>query len=191
MDTYSLHCYLLRYLVAINPVADANPTRSPTSRGAVLLNSADPWALPSVNPNYLQNPHDLEKLLRGLRLITKIAHADAMQAYIDHSDTSPELDHAMHLKTDDELREVVRERVETIYHPTSTCRMAPADKDGVVDSQLRVYGVQGLRVCDASIFPWIISGHTVIHLFLWRRQELSSFSRLADALRLRRSWRTT
>ncbi|KAJ7814628.1 hypothetical protein B0H14DRAFT_2850022 [Mycena olivaceomarginata] len=144
MDTYSLHCYLLR----------------PTSRGAVLLNSADPWALPSVNPNYLQNPHDLEKLLRGLRLITKIAHADAMQAYIDHSDTNPELDHALHLKTDDELREVVRERVETIYHPTSTCRMAPADKDGVVDSQLRVYGVQGLRVCDASIFPWIISGHT-------------------------------
>ncbi|KAF7336850.1 hypothetical protein MVEN_02121300 [Mycena venus] len=144
MHTYSLHCYLLR----------------PTSRGAVLLNNADPWTLPSVNPNYLQSPHDLEKLMRGFRLIIKIARAEAMEAYLDHKDTNPELDHAIHLKTDDELREVVRERVETIYHPTSTCRMAPQEQNGVVDSKLRVYGIQGLRVCDASIFPWIISGHT-------------------------------
>ncbi|KAF7374613.1 hypothetical protein MSAN_00345900 [Mycena sanguinolenta] len=144
MHTYSLHCYLLR----------------PTSRGVVLLTSADPWALPSVDPNYLQNPHDLEKLVRGFRLISKIARADAMEAFLDHSDTNPELDHALHLKTDDELREIVRERVETIYHPTSTCRMAPPEQNGVVDAKLRVYGIQGLRVCDASIFPWIISGHT-------------------------------
>ncbi|KAJ7261714.1 hypothetical protein B0H12DRAFT_1013392 [Mycena haematopus] len=144
MHTYSLHCCLVR----------------PTSRGAVLLNSADPWDLPSVNPNYLQNPHDLEKLVRGLRLVLKIAHAEAMDPYLDHSNTNPDLDHAMHLKTDDELREVVRERVETIYHPASTCRMAPTEQGGVVDARLRVYGIQGLRVCDASIFPWIVSGHT-------------------------------
>ncbi|KAJ6507876.1 hypothetical protein C8R47DRAFT_1236603 [Mycena vitilis] len=144
MHTYGLHCYLLR----------------PTSRGAVTLTSTDPWALPRVNPNYLQSPDDLEKLLRGFRLIAKIARAKALDAYLDHSDTNPELDHAAHLKTDDELRDLVRERVETIYHPTSTCRMAPAEQDGVVDAQLRVYGIQGLRVCDASIFPWIISGHT-------------------------------
>ncbi|KAF7374603.1 L-sorbose 1-dehydrogenase [Mycena sanguinolenta] len=144
MHTYSLHCCLVR----------------PTSRGAVLLNSADPWDLPSVDPNYLENPHDLEKLVRGLRAVLKIAHAEALESYLDHKDTNPQLDHAMHLKTDDELREVVRERVETLYHPTSTCRMAPADQNGVVDAQLRVYGIEGLRVCDASIFPWIISGHT-------------------------------
>ncbi|KAJ6512918.1 hypothetical protein C8R45DRAFT_920691 [Mycena sanguinolenta] len=144
MHTYSLHCCLVR----------------PTSRGAVLLNSADPWDLPSVDPNYLQNPHDIEKLVRGLRVILKIAHAEALEPYLDHKDTNAQLDHTMHLKTDDELREVVRERVETLYHPTSTCRMAPADQNGVVDAQLRVYGIHGLRVCDASIFPWIISGHT-------------------------------
>ncbi|KAF7336849.1 L-sorbose 1-dehydrogenase [Mycena venus] len=144
MDTYALHCYLVR----------------PTSRGAVLLTSADPWALPSVNPNYLQKPDDLEKLMRGFRLLLKIAHAEAMDAYLDHSDTHPELDHATHLKTDDEIRDIVRERVETVYHPASTCRMAPADQGGVVDARLRVYGIEGLRMCDASIFPWIISGHT-------------------------------
>ncbi|KAJ7067209.1 hypothetical protein C8F01DRAFT_980240 [Mycena amicta] len=145
MHTYALHCYLVC---------------RPTSRGAVLLKSADPWALPSVNPNYFQNPDDLEKLFRGFRLLLKIAHAQALEKYLDHSDTNPELDHAMHSKSDDEIREVVRERVETVYHPTSTCRMAPKEQGGVVDTRLRVYGIEGLRVCDASIFPWIISGHT-------------------------------
>ncbi|KAF8161719.1 hypothetical protein K438DRAFT_305216 [Mycena galopus ATCC 62051] len=144
MHTYSLHCYLLR----------------PTSRGAVSLTSPDPWTLPSVDPNYLQTSDDLEKLMRGFRLMLKIARAKAMDAYLDHGDVNPQLDHLAHLKTDDELRDLVRERVETVYHPTSTCRMAPKEDNGVVDARLRVYGVQGLRVCDASIFPWIISGHT-------------------------------
>ncbi|KAF7374604.1 L-sorbose 1-dehydrogenase [Mycena sanguinolenta] len=144
MHTYALHCYLVR----------------PTSRGAVLLTSADPWALPSIDPNYLQKPDDLEKLMRGFRLLLKIAHAKAMDEYVDHTDTNPELDHSTHLKTDEEIRDLVRARVETVYHPASTCRMAPAEQGGVVDSRLRVYGIQGLRVCDASIFPWIISGHT-------------------------------
>jgi choline dehydrogenase len=88
-----------------------------------------------------------------------ISKASAMDAYLDHSNTNPDLDHAA--KTDEEVRELVKERVETVYHPTSTCRMAPAEENGVVDSKLRVYGIKGLRVCDASIFPWIVSGHTV------------------------------
>ncbi|KAJ7126745.1 choline dehydrogenase [Mycena epipterygia] len=142
--TYALHCYLVR----------------PESRGAVLLKSADPWALPSINPNYLQKPDDLEKLFRGFRLLLKIAHAEAMDTYLDHNDLNPELDHSTHLKTDDEIREIVRERVETVYHPASTLRMAPREQNGVVDARLRVYGIEGLRVCDASIFPWIPSGHT-------------------------------
>jgi len=124
------------------------------------LTSTDPWALPSVNPNYLQNADDLEKLTRGFRLLIKIARAQALDAFVDGANTHPDLDHAAHLKTDDELRELVRERVETVYHPASTCRMAPAEQGGVVDGRLRVYGLEGLRVCDASIFPWIVSGHT-------------------------------
>jgi choline dehydrogenase len=130
--------------------------------------------------------------MRGFRLLLKIARAKALDAYLDHSNTHPELDHATHLKTDDEIRELVRERVETVYHPASTCRMAPQEQGGVVDSQLRVYGVQGLRVCDASIFPWIISGHTVC--FVPRGPGVLayasfSFSRPADATRLRRNSR--
>ncbi|KAK6981335.1 GMC oxidoreductase-domain-containing protein [Favolaschia claudopus] len=124
VHTYGLHCYLLR----------------PTSRGSIGLASPDPWALPTVDPNYLHARHDLEKLLRGFRLITRIARANAMDAYINSADTNPELDHSMHLKTDDELREVIRERVETVYYPTSTCRMAQEVEGGVVDSSLRVYG---------------------------------------------------
>lgn len=111
--------------------------------------------------SYLQNPDDLEKLARGFRLLLKIARTKEMDGYIDHSYLDPELDHAAHMKSHDEIREIVRERVETVYHPTSTCRMAPPEQNGVVDAKLRVYGVQGLRVCDASIFPSIISGHTV------------------------------
>ncbi|CAK5269718.1 unnamed protein product [Mycena citricolor] len=132
----------------------------PQSRGAVLLTSSDPFAIPSVNPNYLEKADDLEKLVRGYKILLKIAHTTAMDPYLDHADTNPELDHFLHTKSDDELREVVRERVETVYHPTSTCRMAPAEMGGVVDARLKVYGVAGLRICDASIFPDIISGHT-------------------------------
>jgi len=79
---------------------------------------------------------------------------------LDHDCERPDLDHRLHLKSDAELEEIVRERVETVYHPTSSCRMAPMDQGGVVDSELKVYGVDGLRVCDASIFPSIVSGHT-------------------------------
>ncbi|KAJ6624076.1 hypothetical protein B0H10DRAFT_2008400 [Mycena sp. CBHHK59/15] len=144
MHTYALHCYLVR----------------PSSKGAVLLTSSDPWALPSVNPNYLQHPDDLAKLMRGVRLMLKIGRAEAMDKYLDHDNTHPDLDHALHLKSDDDIRDLVKERVETVYHPTSTCRMAPQSQNGVVDAKLRVYGIQGLRVCDASVFPSIISGHT-------------------------------
>jgi len=63
--------------------------------------------------------------------------------------------------TDEELEDIIRQRVETLYHPACTCRMAPEADHGVVDSHLRVYGVKGLRVADASVFPVIVSGHTV------------------------------
>jgi len=84
-----------------------------------------------------------------------------MTSYLDGNFKRQDLDHELHLKSDEELIELIKERVETVYHPASTCRMAPANERGVVDSQLRVYGIHGLRVCDASIMPWIVSGHTV------------------------------
>ncbi|KAF9560497.1 alcohol oxidase [Agrocybe pediades] len=142
--TYGIHVYLLR----------------PTSRGTVLLNSVDPFAHPKVDPNYLATREDVLKLVRGIRLGLKISHSEPLNSLLDHSSTADQFDHQLHLKTDAELEEIVRERVETVYHPTSTCRMAPLYQGGVVDSNLKVYGVKGLRVCDASVFPSIISGHT-------------------------------
>ncbi|KAK7032253.1 hypothetical protein VNI00_013211 [Paramarasmius palmivorus] len=144
VHTRALHVYLLR----------------PSSRGTVSLKSANPFDLPSVDPNYLQVPDDVEKLARGLRLCLKVARAEPLLPYMEHTYLEPDFDHATHLKSDEELRKLVVDRVETVYHPTSTCRMAPLEENGVVDSKLRVYGIKGLRVCDASFFPWIVSGHT-------------------------------
>ena len=101
-----------------------------------------------------------------MRLCHKIAQQEPISSSLDHQCNRPDLDHYLHLKSDAELEEIVRERVETVYHPTSSCRMAPIEQGGVVDSELKVYGVDGLRVCDASIFPSIVSGHTVLVLFL-------------------------
>ncbi|RXW23274.1 hypothetical protein EST38_g2576 [Candolleomyces aberdarensis] len=144
MDTFAIHTVLLR----------------PKSKGTLRLKSTDPWDSPSMDPNYLSEREDVQKLVRGLRLIFKIARQEPLASHLVHTDTNSLLDHLLHLKSDEELEDVVRERVETLYHPTSTCRMAPLSKGGVVDSHLRVYGVKGLRVCDASVYSEIVSGHT-------------------------------
>ncbi|EAU85330.2 hypothetical protein CC1G_07600 [Coprinopsis cinerea okayama7 len=144
MHTFAIHVVLLR----------------PRSKGTLRLKSASPWDAPAMNPTYLERPEDVHKLVRGVRLITKIARQEPLVQRLDHSDKDPLLDSDTYLKSDKELEELVRERLETLYHPTSTCRMAPLEDGGVVDSRLRVYGVKGLRVCDASIFPEIVSGHT-------------------------------
>lgn len=98
-------------------------------------------------------------LVRGIRAAYKIAHTEPMSTSVtDVSSTHPELDHHFSRLSDAELADVVRDRVETLYHPMGTCAMGPG---GVVDSNLRVHGAQGLRVCDASVFPKLVSGHPV------------------------------
>ncbi|KAG5635722.1 hypothetical protein H0H81_010300 [Sphagnurus paluster] len=114
-----------------------------------------------MSSSYLKAPEDAAKLMRGVRLLLKIAQTEPLASYLDKDFKRADLDHETHLKSDEELLEMVKERVETVYHPASTCRMAPLEQNGVVDSQLRVYGIKGLRVCDTSVYPWIISGHTV------------------------------
>ena len=119
----------------------------------------------SILLSYLQTREDIAKLVRGVRLGLKIAQQEPINSLIDRATPRGEFDHNLHLRSDSELEEVVRKRVQTIYHPTSTCKMAKREDGGVVDARLRVYGVEGLRVCDASIFPSIVSGHTVCVLF--------------------------
>ncbi|KIK66580.1 hypothetical protein GYMLUDRAFT_1023126 [Collybiopsis luxurians FD-317 M1] len=149
VHTRALHCYLLR----------------PTSRGEVRLKSNNPFDLPSVDPNYLKDSNDLEKLVRGVYICLRIARARAFEPYLDHDFSRADLDQGLLGKTHAELVDLVRERVQTVYHPSSTCRMAPEEEGGVVDARLRVYGIKGLRVCDASFFPWIVSGHPAAACF--------------------------
>ena len=143
----------------------ANIPSRPTSSGHILLKSSDPFQQPSVNPNYIATPEDLEKLVRGVRLMLKIARTAPLSEYLDSAFARPDLDHLSHTKSHKEIEDLVKDRVETVYHPTTTCRMSVSDEEGemggVVDSKLRVFGIRGLRICDASVFPKIPSGHTV------------------------------
>ncbi|KAH7100225.1 alcohol oxidase [Auriculariales sp. MPI-PUGE-AT-0066] len=132
----------------------------PTSTGEVTLKSSDPFDAPVVNPNYLASGNDFAVLRRGIRLLLRIAQAPPLNVLIDRTETNTMLDQKLHEATDAELDMVIRQRAETLYHPTSTARMAPLEDGGVVDAQLRVYGIKGLRVVDASVFPTINSGHT-------------------------------
>jgi choline dehydrogenase len=112
----------------------------------------------SLRTSYLETKHDVDVLVRGMRAAFRIAHTAPMSSVTDVHSTHPELDHHFSQLSDGELADIVRDRVETLYHPIGTCSMGPG---GVVDSNLCVKGIQGLRVCDASVFPKLVSGHTV------------------------------
>ena len=128
----------------------------PRSTGRITLKTADPLAAPAISPNYLADPEDLKVLVWGLRQSLDIA---AQSPLAKHSSGRylPEVAQDM---ADDALAEAyVRARSETMYHPTSTAAMGPADDD-VCDPELRVRGVAGLRVVDASAFPAVTRGNT-------------------------------
>ncbi|KAH9921889.1 GMC oxidoreductase [Fomitopsis serialis] len=137
----------------------------PTSTGTVRLQSANPSDAPTVDPKYLATQHDIAVLVRATRLIAHIVNTPPFSSAVldpaGAADTSGLLNHTLAQQSDAEIEATIRDRVETLYHPTSTARMAPREDGGVVDPLLRVHGVEGLRVCDASVFPTITSGHTV------------------------------
>ncbi len=128
----------------------------PRSRGTVRLASADPLAPPMISPQYLSDAHDVEVLLEGIRISRKIIGARSFAAW-----RGAELFPGAAAQSRAELVAFIRRKAETIYHPVGTCRMGPDPSAGaVVDSQLRVHGVEALRVVDASIMPCLISGNT-------------------------------
>ncbi|KAI6108023.1 hypothetical protein F5141DRAFT_1215776 [Pisolithus sp. B1] len=111
----------------------------PTSVGTVRLKSADPWEHPLIDPNYLSTQHDVDVLVRGVRLVYKIAHTPPLSDLTDFANDDPNLDHHLGRLSDDELQQIVRSRVETIYHPVGTCAMGREDVAGtVLDSQMRL-----------------------------------------------------
>jgi choline dehydrogenase len=126
----------------------------PKSVGEIRLRSADPTAAPAIDPRYFSDSADLEHLVTGFKLSREIM-ASAPVAGLLGAETFP----GPGVKTDDDIRAFVRASANTIFHPTGTCKMG-TDPLAVVDPELRVHGLQGLRVADASIMPRIIGGNT-------------------------------
>ena len=118
------------------------------------MNSADPAAYPAIHPNYLATATDRATLIGGMRMSRRIAETDALSGYI-----ADELRPGASAQSDDDLLTFARDTGVTIYHPVGTCKMG-ADPMAVVDDRLRVHGIEGLRVVDASIMPTLVSGNT-------------------------------
>jgi choline dehydrogenase len=128
----------------------------PTSRGSIHIASPDAAAAPAIAPNYLSTDYDRHVAANALRLTRRIAAAPALAQYRPH-----EILPGLAYQTEEELRDAAGNVGTTIFHPVGTCRMGTADDPGaVVDSRLRVRGVEGLRVVDASVMPVITSGNT-------------------------------
>ncbi len=126
----------------------------PLSRGSVQLASADPFAAPLIDPNFLGEPDDLQRLIKGFKLMRKLLQQPAIASL-----GAKESPRSAQAQNDQEIEQFIRNYGDTIYHPVGTCRMGSGAMD-VVDSQLKVHGIAGLRVVDASIMPRIISGNT-------------------------------
>jgi len=135
---YSCHVCLLR----------------PKSRGSLRLASADPLAAPRIDPNFLGDPDDLQRLVRGFKVMRGILAQPALAGH-----RGRELAASANATSDAAITEFIRNHADTIYHPVGSCRMGSGAMD-VVDDQLRVHGLQGLRVVDASIMPSIVGGNT-------------------------------
>jgi choline dehydrogenase len=128
----------------------------PKSRGSIRLASADPATKAKIQPNYLSDAdsYDLRMLIEGVKLSRDLFAATSFDPY-----RGEEIFPAAEVKSNADIDAFIRRKAETIYHPIGTCRMGN-DDDAVVDSELRVHGVRGLRVVDASVMPCLPGGNT-------------------------------
>jgi choline dehydrogenase len=127
----------------------------PESRGWVRLSSADPFAAPVIQPNYLAEESDRRVLLAGMKLARRLLRTEPLKPYYAYEDFPGEK-----VESDEELLGAAKERGTTTFHPAGTCRMGPrGDPLAVVDDELRVHGLEGLRVVDASIMPTMLSAN--------------------------------
>jgi choline dehydrogenase len=132
----------------------AQPCR-PTSRGHLALRSPDPMQAPRIVPNSLSTQGDRDDMLAATTFLRRFAAAPSLHAIIDH-----EILPGPSVQTAEQLMDDVAQRASTVFHPVSTCRMGPDPQQAVVDPQLRVHGISGLSVIDASVFPSLTSGNT-------------------------------
>jgi choline dehydrogenase-like flavoprotein len=126
----------------------------PQCRGSVTLASADPFAAPVIDPNFFDHPDDMRRLVRGFRQMRALMSQPALAKL-----GGQELARSAGAVTDAQIEAFIRDYADTIYHPVGTCRMGPGALD-VVGADLRVHGLEGLRVVDASIMPRIVGGNT-------------------------------
>jgi choline dehydrogenase-like flavoprotein len=127
----------------------------PHSRGSVRLQSRDPLAAPLIDPAFLSDDRDTALMVEGAKKLRAIMQAPALQSY-----RGKEI-YTADIQTDAQWEGYIRERADTIYHPVGTCKMGAAhDPMAVLDAQLRVKGISGLRVIDASAMPTLVSGNT-------------------------------
>jgi choline dehydrogenase len=126
----------------------------PESRGSVSLRSADPLAHPMIDPNYLSAENDIRVLRAGLKISREVVGQRAFDPF-----RGAEIAPGPAVRTDAGIDAFIRQNSETLYHPVGTCKMG-WDDQAVVDERLRVHGVEGLRVVDASVMPRLVSGNT-------------------------------
>jgi choline dehydrogenase-like flavoprotein len=135
---YSCHVCLLR----------------PVSRGSLTLASKDPFAAPLIDPNFLGERDDMDRLMRGFRQMRQLLNQAALKQWGGQESAS-----SINVTSDLQIEQFIRDHADTVYHPVGTCRMGNGSMD-VVNHELRVHGLQGLRVVDASIMPQVVSGNT-------------------------------
>ena len=128
--------------------------QQPYSRGSVSINSTSAFDPPVIDPRYLSNPLDLARLVKGIRYVRKVQATNALQE-VKVQDLFP----GPTAQTDIQLAAFVIAGVYTLHHHSGTVSMLPKKLGGVVDSKLRVYGIEGLRVVDASVFPMVPAAH--------------------------------
>jgi len=127
---------------------------TPASRGSVQLASADPHQPPVIDPNYLADPRDVDRMVTGLRRAREIGAGSPLQSV-----RARELFPGRHDQTDDALRKYLQRSASTYFHPVGTCKIG-TDTMSVVDPQLKVHGISQLRIADGSVMPSIVSGNT-------------------------------
>jgi choline dehydrogenase len=141
----------------------------PTSRGHIRVQSPDPFQHPTIVANAFSTQHDVDEMLLAVKFLRKIASQPSFSRWIEE-----ELRPGPQVHSDDDLIADFRSRSGTVYHPSCTCRMGADPATSVLDERLRLRGVQGLRVCDASAFPNLIAGNTNAPAMMmgWRGADL-------------------
>ena len=126
----------------------------PESKGSIHIKSNDPEEFPSIKYNFLSSQLDKDTLVAGVKLIRNLMKTVSMKEFVND-----EIQPGFEISTDDDILEFIKNKAETVYHPSGTCKMG-FDQNAVVDKNLKVHGIKGLRVADASIMPTLVSGNT-------------------------------